>query len=212
MSRERISLSLQASAGPVARVRLHRRGRPAGHGRVTKLVEFGAFVQVGDGIEGLVHISEMSTPHVDSPTRSSRRRGAVGEDHRPRPRPPADQPVDQAGRRGWRAGQEYREHFEVDERATGAGDTDAEREAAWSEYHGDEAGECRRRRREAMSTEASPPNRRLLNRCRRGRHRRARPSPPSQAETVPAGDARRPHRRHRLRQVGRLAVPAGAAR
>src|SRR5690606_41888370 len=31
------------------------------------LVQFGAFVQVGDGIEGLVHISEMSAHHVDAP-------------------------------------------------------------------------------------------------------------------------------------------------
>ncbi|MCB1005428.1 MAG: S1 RNA-binding domain-containing protein, partial [Acidimicrobiales bacterium] len=34
---------------------------------VTKLVPFGAFVQVGDGIEGLVHISEMSAHHVELP-------------------------------------------------------------------------------------------------------------------------------------------------
>src|SRR5579872_5003388 len=37
------------------------------YGRVTKLVPFGAFVQVGDGIEGLVHISEMANHHVDLP-------------------------------------------------------------------------------------------------------------------------------------------------
>jgi small subunit ribosomal protein S1 len=37
------------------------------YGRVTKLVPFGAFVQVGDGIEGLVHISEMAAHHVDLP-------------------------------------------------------------------------------------------------------------------------------------------------
>jgi small subunit ribosomal protein S1 len=37
------------------------------YGRVTKLVPFGAFVQVGEGIEGLVHISEMSEAHVDLP-------------------------------------------------------------------------------------------------------------------------------------------------
>jgi small subunit ribosomal protein S1 len=30
-------------------------------------VTFGAFVQVGDGIEGLVHISEMAVHHVDLP-------------------------------------------------------------------------------------------------------------------------------------------------
>ncbi|HJM22690.1 MAG TPA: S1 RNA-binding domain-containing protein, partial [Acidimicrobiales bacterium] len=37
------------------------------YGRVTKLVPFGSFVQVGDGIEGLVHISEMSAHHVELP-------------------------------------------------------------------------------------------------------------------------------------------------
>jgi small subunit ribosomal protein S1 len=34
---------------------------------VTKLVPFGSFVQVGEGIEGLVHISEMASHHVDLP-------------------------------------------------------------------------------------------------------------------------------------------------
>ena len=37
------------------------------YGRITKLVPFGAFVQVGDGIEGLVHISEMAAHHVELP-------------------------------------------------------------------------------------------------------------------------------------------------
>lgn len=36
-------------------------------GKVTKLVPFGAFVDLGDGIEGLVHISEMAEQHVDAP-------------------------------------------------------------------------------------------------------------------------------------------------
>jgi predicted RNA-binding protein with RPS1 domain len=36
-------------------------------GKVTKLVPFGAFVSVADGIEGLVHISEMSQEHVETP-------------------------------------------------------------------------------------------------------------------------------------------------
>ncbi|HZD38592.1 MAG TPA: S1 RNA-binding domain-containing protein, partial [Actinomycetes bacterium] len=36
-------------------------------GRVTKLVPFGAFVRVDDGIEGLVHISELAERHVDIP-------------------------------------------------------------------------------------------------------------------------------------------------
>ena len=34
---------------------------------MTKLVPFGAFVRVGEGIEGLVHISELSEQHVESP-------------------------------------------------------------------------------------------------------------------------------------------------
>ena len=34
---------------------------------VTKLVPFGAFVRVSDGIEGLVHISELSGRHVEIP-------------------------------------------------------------------------------------------------------------------------------------------------
>ena len=36
-------------------------------GQVTKLVPFGAFVRVAQGIEGLVHISELSHEHVDTP-------------------------------------------------------------------------------------------------------------------------------------------------
>lgn len=37
-------------------------------GTVTKLVPFGVFVDLGDGIEGLVHISEMARAHVDVPS------------------------------------------------------------------------------------------------------------------------------------------------
>jgi ribosomal protein S1 len=36
-------------------------------GPVTKLVPFGAFVRVGDGIEGLIHISELSATPIDTP-------------------------------------------------------------------------------------------------------------------------------------------------
>ena len=38
---------------------------PIAPGVVTKLVPFGAFVRVADGIEGLVHISELSGQHVE---------------------------------------------------------------------------------------------------------------------------------------------------
>jgi small subunit ribosomal protein S1 len=37
------------------------------HGRVTKLVSFGAFVEVAEGVEGLIHISELADHHVETP-------------------------------------------------------------------------------------------------------------------------------------------------
>src|SRR5439155_12125304 len=36
-------------------------------GRVTKVVTFGAFVEILPGVEGLVHISELATHHVENP-------------------------------------------------------------------------------------------------------------------------------------------------
>jgi small subunit ribosomal protein S1 len=36
-------------------------------GKVTKVVTFGAFVEILDGVEGLVHISELAAHHVDNP-------------------------------------------------------------------------------------------------------------------------------------------------
>jgi small subunit ribosomal protein S1 len=66
--RERISLSLKATQQDPWQefASAHRVGELV-YGRVTKLVPFGSFVQVGEGIEGLVHISEMSAHHVDLP-------------------------------------------------------------------------------------------------------------------------------------------------
>ena len=37
-------------------------------GKVTKLAHFGAFARVGEGIEGLVHISELTNRHIKSPS------------------------------------------------------------------------------------------------------------------------------------------------
>ena len=68
LDRERISLSLKATQqDPWQEFATGHRVGELVYGRVTKLVPFGAFVQVGDGIEGLVHISEMSAHHVDLP-------------------------------------------------------------------------------------------------------------------------------------------------
>lgn len=36
-------------------------------GRVTKLVPFGVFVEVGEGVEGLVHLSQLTSEPVESP-------------------------------------------------------------------------------------------------------------------------------------------------
>ena len=68
LDRERISLSLKATQqDPWEEFASGHRVGELVYGRVTKLVPFGAFVQVGDGIEGLVHISEMSAHHVELP-------------------------------------------------------------------------------------------------------------------------------------------------
>ena len=136
--RERISLSLKATQQDPWQefASTHEVGQLV-YGRVTKLVPFGAFVQVGDGIEGLVHISEMSTHHVDAPEQVvtpgeelwvkiidldlARRRISLS--------------IKQAAEGGELA-EEYRQHFEVDEHGNWtAGGDDAEREAAWAEYY-----------------------------------------------------------------------------
>jgi len=64
--RERVSLSLKATQEDPWQVfaRTHSIGQYA-PGKVTKLVPFGAFVRVADGIEGLVHISELSSKHIE---------------------------------------------------------------------------------------------------------------------------------------------------
>ncbi|MDO9062939.1 MAG: S1 RNA-binding domain-containing protein, partial [Microbacterium sp.] len=66
LDRERVSLSLKATQEDPWQVfaRTHAIGQVA-PGTVTKLVPFGAFVRVADGIEGLVHISELSSKHVE---------------------------------------------------------------------------------------------------------------------------------------------------
>jgi small subunit ribosomal protein S1 len=68
LEKERISLSLKSTQSDPWQefADSHAVGQLV-YGRITKLVPFGAFVQVGDGIEGLVHISEMAVHHVDLP-------------------------------------------------------------------------------------------------------------------------------------------------
>jgi len=68
LERERVSLSLKATQEDPWKE--FERKYAAGEiidGQVTKLVPFGAFVRLAQGIEGLVHISELSDQHVDTP-------------------------------------------------------------------------------------------------------------------------------------------------
>jgi small subunit ribosomal protein S1 len=141
LDRERISLSLKATQQDPWQefATTHRVGELV-YGRVTKLVPFGAFVQVGEGIEGLVHISEMSARHVDLPEQVvtpgeelwvkiidldlARRRISLS--------------IKQAAE-GGEVAEEYREHFgdhAFDDQGNYIGTADdAEREAAWAEYY-----------------------------------------------------------------------------
>lgn len=136
MERERISLSLKATQQDPWQefASTHQVGQLV-YGRVTKLVPFGGFVQVGDGIEGLVHISEMSTHHVEAPEQVvtpgeelwvkiidldlARRRISLS--------------IKQAAEGGELA-EEYRGQFQVDDQGNWVGGDDSTREAAWSEF------------------------------------------------------------------------------
>lgn len=68
MDRERVSLSLKATQEDPWQqfARTHQIGQVV-PGKATKLVPFGAFVRVDEGIEGLVHISELAERHVEIP-------------------------------------------------------------------------------------------------------------------------------------------------
>ncbi len=68
LERERVSLSLKATQeDPWKEFERRYQAGEIIEGQVTKLVPFGAFVRVAPGIEGLVHISELSHEHVDTP-------------------------------------------------------------------------------------------------------------------------------------------------
>ncbi|MGB5760771.1 MAG: 30S ribosomal protein S1 [Acidimicrobiales bacterium] len=142
LARERISLSLKATQqDPWQEFASSHRVGELVYGRVTKLVPFGSFVQVGDGIEGLVHISEMSAHHIDLPEQVvtpgeelwvkiididlQRRRISLS--------------IKQAAEGGVVA-QEYQEHFgehAFDEEGNYIGPTEVDpaTEAAWAEYY-----------------------------------------------------------------------------
>jgi small subunit ribosomal protein S1 len=67
--RQRISLGLkQTQEDPWQRVLNEYRVGDALEGKVTKVVAFGAFVEIVPGVEGLVHISELADHHVETPS------------------------------------------------------------------------------------------------------------------------------------------------
>lgn len=159
-SRERISLSLKATQQDPWQefANSHEVGQLV-YGRVTKLVPFGAFVQVGDGIEGLVHISEMSAHHVEAAEQVvtpgeelwvkiidldlARRRISIS--------------IKQAAEGGELAA-EYQGQFDVDEHGNWVGGDDSEREAAWAEYYKEygQAEEGQVEADQAAAVEGSP--------------------------------------------------------
>jgi small subunit ribosomal protein S1 len=134
--RDRISLSLKATQQDPWQefASSHQVGQLV-YGRVTKLVPFGGFVQVGDGIEGLVHISEMSTHHVEAPEQVvtpgeelwvkiidldlARRRISLS--------------IKQAAEGGELA-EEYRGQFQTDDQGNWVSGDDSTRESAWAEF------------------------------------------------------------------------------
>ena len=66
--RERVSLSLKATQeDPWQAFARTNSINQVVNGEVTKLVPFGAFIKVFEGIEGLVHISELAERHVEIP-------------------------------------------------------------------------------------------------------------------------------------------------
>src|SRR5256886_4715477 len=66
--RQRISLGLkQTQEDPWQRIVDTYNVGDELQGKVTKVVSFGAFVEILDGVEGLVHISELANHHVENP-------------------------------------------------------------------------------------------------------------------------------------------------
>jgi small subunit ribosomal protein S1 len=66
--RQRISLGLkQTQTDPWQQVVESYNEGDVVEGRVTKVVTFGAFVEILPGVEGLVHISELAQHHVENP-------------------------------------------------------------------------------------------------------------------------------------------------
>ncbi|MGH7966088.1 MAG: 30S ribosomal protein S1 [Candidatus Binatia bacterium] len=66
---ERVSLGIkQAAPDPWATLTQRHPVGSRVHGKVTSVTDFGVFVEVEDGIEGLIHVSQLSTERVEKPS------------------------------------------------------------------------------------------------------------------------------------------------
>ena len=128
------------------------------HGRVTKVVTFGAFVEILPGVEGLVHISELAAHHVENPREVvAQGQDVLGQDHRDRRRAPPPLALHQARRARGRGAPAHRTGGEAPlttptaapHRRRRSPTTEAARaRAARDDVFGDEApGRTRTRRR-----------------------------------------------------------------
>ena len=90
--RQRISLGLkQTQEDPWQKVLNEYKPGDVLEGKVTKVVAFGAFVEIVPGVEGLVHISELAEHHVETPGEVVQPgRGELGADPRDRRGAPPD--------------------------------------------------------------------------------------------------------------------------
>ena len=152
-------------------------------GTVTKLVNFGAFVRVAEGLEGLIHISELSHQRVAHPGDVvNEGETAQAADHQPRLRAPSARAQPEAGRGpAGTAGAARPDDRPRRRPAAAIGATDPTtdpRTRSPSRRAGSTARWPRRSRRAGCSTSSAP--------IPRDSRRRLRPPPPPKSPRRPS--------------------------
>ena len=172
--RQRISLGLkQTQEDPWQKVLNEYKQGDVLEGKVTKVVAFGAFIEIVPGVEGLVHISELAEHHVETPGEVvTAGRGEVGADPRDRRGAAPDLALDQA-----RRGRQHRLQRPDPGRAQAAG-----------------AGGARRGRRRGAQAEQEPRDRRRRRAEPRPLRGGLRRRPPAEAAGRRPGDEARSSR------------------
>ena len=238
MDRERVSLSLKSTQEDPWQqfARTHQIGQVV-PGRVTKLVPFGAFVRVEEGIEGLVHISELAERHVEIPEQVvqvgdeifvkiididlDRRRisavaqaGQRGHDRRGRRRATSTRPCTACPRPTTSRATTSTPTASTRRRASGCEGYDAQREE-WERQYAEARSRFEAHRRQVAEAAQGPGSARTAIRLGWGRaesggarRRPAPPPPPAAAATMKARPARSP----RTRRSRRCATNCPAAR